>query len=63
MDWCLSSLDGTVLVDSWGERGIFYNPGHVLRRGVYVLTVKEKDGDNDRASNLNRAEAFRVNLG
>lgn len=54
LDWCLSSLDGTVLVDSWGERGIFYNPGHVLRRGVYVLTVKEKDGDNDRASNLNR---------
>lgn len=63
LDWCLSSLDGTVLVDSWGEKGIFYNPGHVLRRGVYVLTVKEKDGDNDRASNLNRAEAFRVNLG
>ena len=57
MDWCLSSLDGTVLMDSWGERGIFYNPGHVLRRGVYVLTLKEKDGDNDRASNLNRADS------
>ena len=26
LDWCLSSLDGTVLVDSWGERvgGVAY---------------------------------------
>ena len=63
LDYCLSSLDGTVLVDSWGEKGVFYNPGHVLKRGVYILTVKEKDGDNDKASNLNRVDAFRVNLG
>ena len=42
LDYCLSSLNGTVLVESWGEKGIFYNPGLVLKRGVYVLTVKEK---------------------
>ena len=63
LDYCLSSLAGTVLVESWGEKGIFYNPGWMLKRGVYVLTVKEKDGDNDRASHLNREDAFRVNLG
>ena len=44
---CLENLEGTVLVESWGEKGIFYNPDHVLKRGVYILTVKEKDGDND----------------
>ena len=63
LDCCLSSLNGTVLVESWGEKGIFYNPGLVLKRGVYVLTVKEKDGDNDKASNLDRTGIYRVNLG
>lgn len=44
LNYCLENLDGTVLVESWGEKGIFYNPDHVLKRGVYILTVKEKDG-------------------
>jgi hypothetical protein len=26
----------------------------VLKRGVYILTVKEKDGDNDKGSKLDR---------
>lgn len=63
LEYCLSALDGTVLVESWGEKGIFYNPGQVLKRGIYVLTVKEKDGKNDRASDLNRSGAYRVNIG
>ena len=48
LQYCLDNLEGTVLVESWGERGIFYNPEGRLKRGVYVLTVKEKDGDNDK---------------
>lgn len=36
ISWCLENLDGVVLVNSWGERGIFYNPGGRLKRGVYV---------------------------
>lgn len=60
---CLETLEGTVLVSSWGERGIFYNPGGKLKRGVYVLTVKEKDGENDRSSRLDREGVYRVNLG
>ena len=60
---CRESLPDTVLVESWGERGIFYNPGLRRKRGVYVLTVKEKDGANDRASGLDREGVFRVNLG
>ena len=35
----------------------------MLKRGVYVLTVKEKDGDNDRASHLDREDAWRINIG
>lgn len=35
----------------------------MLKRGVYLLTVKEKDGDNDKASQLNRENVYRVNLG
>jgi hypothetical protein len=34
-----------------------------LKSGVYVLTIKEKGGKNDKASNINRENAFRVNLG
>lgn len=63
LDYYLSNLPGTVLVESWGEKGVFYNPGGRLKRGVYVLTVKEKDGANDRGSNLDRAGVYRVNLG
>ena len=63
LGYCLNNLEGTILVESWGEKGIFYNPNHILKRGIYVLTVKEKDGKNDRSSNLNRQGIYRVNLG
>ena len=63
LKYCLKNLKDTVLVDSWGEKGIFYNPNHVLKRGVYILTIKEKDGDNDNGSNLDRENVYRVNLG
>ena len=54
LQYCLETLEGTILVSSWGERGVFYNPGGKLKRGVYVLTVKERDGENDRSSRLDR---------
>ena len=58
LKYCLENLEGTVLVNSWGERGIYYNPDNILKRGVYILTVKEKDGDNDKSSSLNRLIGF-----
>ncbi len=48
---------------TWGETSLFYNPGGVLPSGVYFCTVKEHDGANDRASNLDRPGVFRVALG
>ncbi len=50
LKYCLDNFEGLVEVNSWGERGVFYNPGGVLKRGVYVLTIKEKDGDNDHSA-------------
>lgn len=35
----------------------------MLKRGVYILTVKEKDGDDDKGSMLDRPGIYRVNLG
>lgn len=61
--YCLDSLPDTALVNSWGESGIFYNPNNALKRGIYVLTIKEKDGDNDKSSDLDRDSIYRVNIG
>ena len=63
IQYCLENLDGAVNVDSWGEKGIFYNPHKTLKRGVYILTIKEQDGENDRSSDLNREGVYRINIG
>ncbi len=63
LSYCLDNLDDVISVNSWGETGIFYNPQHRLKRGIYILTIKEKDGENDFSSNLNRADVYRVNIG
>jgi hypothetical protein len=52
-----------VLVRAWGEDALFYNPANALKRGVYIMTVKRKDGNNDKASALDRAGIFRLNAG
>ena len=48
---------------SWGETSFFVNPGGRLPSGSYFATLKEKDGDNDRASNLDREGVFRLTFG
>ena len=49
--------------NAWGETSFFYNPASRLKRGVYFATLKDKDGENDKASNLNRPDVFRLNFG
>ena len=63
LNYCLKNLKDTVLMETWGEKAVFYNPGNALKKGVYVLTIKEKDGENDKASGLDRKNIFRVNIG
>ncbi|MDQ3289550.1 MAG: DUF6194 family protein [Pseudomonadota bacterium] len=57
------SFAGIVPVTAWGEASFFYNPRRALPRGVYFATLKNKDGDNDRASDLDRPAVFRLNIG
>ena len=62
-DYLLATFDGLDVRPSWGERAYFYNPGNRFARGAYFLTLKEKDGANDRASALDRPEIWRLNFG
>ena len=59
----VGKFDGVIPKYSWGEMSLFYNPGKVLPNGVYFCTIKEKDGDNDKSSNLNRNGVFRLSIG
>jgi hypothetical protein len=61
-DLCCA-LESVVPKASWGETSLFYNPGKALPHGVYFCTIKEKDGANDQASNLNRDGVFRLAIG
>lgn len=63
MERVLRRHPGTVPDQNWGERGIFYNPGRRLPKGIYLLTFKERDGANDRASQVDRPGIYRLNLG
>ena len=35
----------------------------MLPNGVYFCTIKEKNGDNDKSSGLDRDEVFRLSIG
>ena len=57
------TFEGVNPKSSWGETSLFYNPGNVLPNGVYFCTIKEKNGDNDKSSNLDRNGVFRLSIG
>ncbi|GAA0476053.1 DUF6194 family protein [Parasphingorhabdus litoris] len=59
----LASLDGVNVVQAWGETAFFHNPGDRLPRGTYFATIKEKDGENDQGSHLDREGVWRLNIG
>ena len=63
IDRITADYDGVVPKASWGETSLFYNPGHKLPNGVYFCTLKEKDGANDKASQLDRPGIFRLSIG
>jgi hypothetical protein len=59
----LANYSGLKIIDAWGEVSLFYNPDDSLKRGIYFCTLKNKDGENDKASHLYRADVFRMNFG
>lgn len=58
-----TEFSGVIPKSSWGETSLFYNPERRLPNGVYFCTLKEKDGENDSASDLNRKDIFRLSIG
>ncbi len=48
---------------SWGETSFFVNPGLRLPSGAYFATLKQQDGEHDRASELWRDGVCRFNFG
>ena len=58
-----NAFEGAKPKSSWGETSLFYNPNNLLPNGVYFCTIKEKDGENDKASKLDRKGIFRVSIG
>ena len=61
--YILAHYKDLLAVNAWGEQSFFYNPDGQFPRGVYFATLKEKDGDNDKASKLDRDGIFRFNFG
>lgn len=59
----IAALPEVVPIEAWGETSYFYNPGRALPRGTYFATIKDHDGENDRASNLDRDGVWRLNMG
>ena len=58
-----NQFEGVIPKSSWGETALFYNPGKRLPNGVYFCTIKEKNGENDKASELDRDGVFRLSIG
>lgn len=62
-NYLLKTFNDIVIINSWGETSFFYNPNNLSSRGTYFCTIKENDGENDKASALHRDKVFRFNLG
>ena len=58
-----SAFDGVHEVDAWGDTFFFYNPGRTAPDEVYFATLKNKDDEYDRASQLDRPSIFRLSIG
>ncbi|WP_155484447.1 hypothetical protein [Paraclostridium sordellii] len=60
----MENLKDTVLVNTYGEKSIFYNPNLTFKKGVYVLTIKEKDDKNDELSEtiLSKVNKMSINF-
>ncbi len=51
IDLILTRCDGLVPQKAWGEVSLFYNSDLKFASGTYFATIKEKNGENDQASN------------
>lgn len=61
--YLLDTFDGVYTVEAWGDTFFFYNPGRTLPDEFYFATLKSKNDDYDRFSDLDRPSVFRLNIG
>lgn len=61
--YLILNYPGLKIIEAYGETNLFYNPHDLLKRGIYFCTLKNKDGENDKASHLYREDVFRMNFG
>ncbi len=61
--YILDTFEGVHGVDAWGDTFFFYNPDPKRPDEFYFATLKSKDDDYDRFSNLGRPSVFRLNIG
>jgi len=50
VDDLLNRFNHLVVKKSWGETSLFFNPKGASAHGSYFVTIKESDGENDKAS-------------
>ena len=62
-NWILDNYQGLIVTNAYRERSFFYNPNGSLPKGIYFATIKESDGPNDKASNLDRDGIYRLSIG
>lgn len=58
-----TNFKGLQYHNAWGEMSWFYNPDNKFARGSYFATIKDKDGENDKGSHLDRDGIWRLNTG
>jgi hypothetical protein len=63
VDDLFNRFDHLSVKRTWGETSLFFNPKGASAHGSYFVTIKESDGENDKASNLVRSGIFRVSFG
>lgn len=63
IDAILKMYDGIKPKASWGETSMFYNPNLALPNGIYFCTIKTQDGLNDKSSQLDRDDIYRLSIG
>jgi hypothetical protein len=62
-NYILDTYSGIKVLDAYSERSFFYNPDNILPKGIYMATIKNRDGPNDKTSNIDREGVFRLNIG
>ena len=63
IQYITDTFDGSYTADEWGDTFFYYNPEGRLPNDIYFATLKIRDDEYDRASDLDRPDVFCLNIG